>query len=47
MEINKAKVMTKPAESQMVTKRDHQEVDGVSGTLPVEYSNPPPFAPGY
>lgn len=47
MEINKAKVMSKPAESQMVTNSDHQEVDGVSGTLPVEYSNPPPFAPGY
>lgn len=47
MEINDAKVTTEPATLQAAANRDNQEVDGVSGTLPLEYLNPPPFAPGY
>ncbi|MCJ8737640.1 hypothetical protein PDJAM_G00026420 [Pangasius djambal] len=47
MEINEAKVTTEPAALQIAANTDHQEVDGVSGTLPLEYLNPPPFAPGY
>lgn len=43
MEVNEAKVTTE----QSAANRDHQEADGVPGTLPVEYLNPPPFAPGY
>ncbi|XP_053491570.1 hematopoietic SH2 domain-containing protein homolog [Ictalurus furcatus] len=47
MEINESEVTTEPAALQIDANRDHQEVHGVSGTIPLEYLNPPPFAPGY
>lgn len=47
MEINDAKVTNESAESQPAANVEHQEVESVSCTLPLEYLNPPPFAPGY
>lgn len=47
MEINDAKVTNEYAEMVAPAKIDHQEVKSVSGALPIEYLNPPPFAPGY
>ncbi|XP_060797239.1 hematopoietic SH2 domain-containing protein homolog isoform X2 [Neoarius graeffei] len=47
MKINEAKVTTELAALQIAANKDHQKVDGVSGMLPAEYLNPPPFAPGY
>lgn len=47
MEINEAKVTSDPAALQIDTDTNQEEMDKVSGTLPVEYLNPPPFAPGY
>ncbi|KAK3533263.1 hypothetical protein QTP70_014324 [Hemibagrus guttatus] len=45
MEINEA--TTDPTLLQIAANTHQEEVDEVSGTLPVEYLNPPPFAPGY
>ncbi|KAF7703081.1 hematopoietic SH2 domain-containing protein homolog [Silurus meridionalis] len=47
MEINEAKVAEKPAELQIDEEKNYQEFDGVFETLPLEYLNPPPFAPGH
>ncbi|XP_053369614.1 hematopoietic SH2 domain-containing protein homolog isoform X1 [Clarias gariepinus] len=48
MEINEANVTTEPEVLQTVAnEEDHQEEHCVSETIPLEYLNPPPFAPGY
>ncbi|XP_027004250.1 hematopoietic SH2 domain-containing protein homolog isoform X1 [Tachysurus fulvidraco] len=47
MDIDEIKATTDPAALQIDTNTNQEEMDKVSGTLPVEYLNPPPFAPGY